>query len=1032
MKKSGWSFSKVKQVELRINRYNPLRGSRHIQLPKRISDRKAVINIRNSDEYCFKYAILSKHVTNTPWEVCQYINNKELEDKYDWNCISFPVKLDEIKHFEKANSVSINVFGLTEQADVYPLKVCEEEKENHFDLLYITDLNTSHYCLITDFNKLVHSQFTKDHCKIKVCKRCFAHFNDYYDETAEEKLIAHQLECPKVQRCEFPSYDTISFKNEHRSKKVRFVIYADFETLLQPVHACDGDPETSWTSAYQHHIPYSYAYLLKDSEDQHTQLRVYRGQDAVKHFVKSMNDDIQFIDKILFGDKKLQVPKLTQKEQEDFDAATACHICKKGNFTQENCKVRNHCHIGGKYLGVAHRHCNFFYQDQHFVPCFIHNLSGYDSHFIVRELGYDTNEIKVIPNTEEKYISFSKMVKVKHAKNNVIELRFLDSYRFMQDSLSNLANNLPKPDFIETKRHFPENTELLTKKGVFCYDYMTSFDKLEERQLPPKSAFYSRLSEEEISDEDYSHAENVWKNFNIKTLGEYSDMYVKCDVLILCDAFENFRKTCLLTYNLDPAYYFTTPGLAWDAMLKYTGIQLEIIKDMDMFLMVEKGIRGGITQCIKRHSVANNKYISKDPNVPSKYLIYLDANNLYREALSRHIPYAGLKWCDDLDIDIESIPDDADEGYILEVDLEYPQTLHDDHADLPFCAETKVPPGGVHKKLLTTVEDKEKYVIHYVALKQALSHGLKLKKIHRAIQFKQKDWLKPFINLNTEKRKNACNEFEKDFYKLMSNAIYGKTMEQVRNRLDIRLVSDPKKGEKLISKPNFIDRTVYNENLVGIHMGKTKIVLNKPIYIGMSILDLSKVRMYDFYYDVLKPFYGDRVKLCYQDTDSYFLEIETVDLYEDLKLLQKHLDTSNYPKDHPLFSEENKKVLGKFKDELGGEVMKAFVGLRSKVYAIDKRDSPIKKVKGIKKSVVKNKIKFEDYVQCLYSSESTYTINNIISSKKHIVSTVFINKVTLSADDDKRYILPDKINTLPYGHYRLQEEPPSKRRKLTV
>lgn len=206
-----------------------------------------------------------------------------------------------------------------------------------------------------------------------------------------------------------------------------------------------------------------------------------------------------------------------------------------------------------------------------------------------------------------------------------------------------------------------------------------------------------------------------------------------------------------------------------------------------------------------------------------------------------------------------------------------------------------------------------------------------MRKIHRAIQFEQKDWLKPYIDVNIEKRRKSENEFQKDFYKLMCKSIYGKTMEQVRNRIDIRLVSSPKKAEKLIAKPNFIDRSVYNENLVAIHMEKIKVVLNKPVYIGMSILDLSKMDMYTFHYDVMKPKYGKRLKLCYEDTDFYLYEVITEDLYKDMETLKEYLDTSNYPQDHPLYSDANKKVLGKFKDELAGDILLAFVGLRIKV-----------------------------------------------------------------------------------------------------
>lgn len=1036
LKGSGWKFHKIVKIELRINKFNPLRGANHIKLPKRIEDTKAVINVQNVDDYCFKYAILSKYCdSKSSVRVNNYINNEKLENKYDWTCVKYPVSLSDISKFEKVNNISINVFGLNDVDEVFPLKVCDDELADHTDLLYITKDTNSHYCYIRDFEKLVGYQKSKLGRRLKICKRCFAHFDNQHDKNAEDKFVDHKRLCleHETARCEFPSYDSISFKNPHRSKKVRFVIYADFETLLKPIDNCKENPSTSWTNPYQKHVPYSYSYLLKDSEDEYTELREYRGPDAAKHFFQSIKFDLQLVDRILYGDKQLDVPTLSEEQQHEFDSAEVCHICKKGNFTLKNGKVRNHCHVSGLYLGAAHRHCNLFFQDQHFIPVFIHNLSGYDSHFIVRELGCDTNPIKVIPNTEEKYISFSKSVRVQHAKNNNIEVRFLDSFRFMPSSLSTLANNLPKDDFHETKKNFAiENLNLVVKKGCFPYDYMTDESKLQERALPPKSAFFSKLNETDVTDEMYEHAHTVWNEFNVKTLGEYSDIYLKTDVLILCDIFESFRKLCMETYDLDPAYYYTVPGLAFHAMLKYTGIELELLKDMDMLLMVEKGIRGGITQCIKRYSVANNKDLSDSYNIakPSNYLWYIDANNLYGWAMSKSLPSGKFEWCDVSSLDVVSVSEDSDEGYILEVDLEYPPSLHDSHKDFPFCTETKPPPKSKEPKLLATVENKTKYVIHYIALQQALRHGLVLTKIHRAIKFKQSPWLKPFVDLNTEKRKTAKNDFEIDLFKLFVNSIYGKTMEQIRNRLDIRLVSDPQKAEKLIAKPNFIDRTVYNENLVGIHMGKTKLVFNKPIYIGMSILDISKYHMYSFHYDVMQPFYGEKIQLCYQDTNSFIYDIDTNDLYNDLSSLSEHLDTSNYPVNHHLSSSANKKVLGKFKDELGGDLLVSFVGLRSKMYAIKKKGSVIKKIKGIKKSVIKKMIHFGDYVKCLFKGKATLTENNQITSKTHFISTVTTNKVTLNRSDNKRVILDDRISTLPYGHWRLKEDHQMKKVKL--
>ncbi|XP_023243066.1 uncharacterized protein LOC111641174 [Centruroides sculpturatus] len=204
-----------------------------------------------------------------------------------------------------------------------------------------------------------------------------------------------------------------------------------------------------------------------------------------------------------------------------------------------------------------------------------------------------------------------------------------------------------------------------------------------------------------------------------------------------------------------------------------------------------------------------------------------------------------------------NIPDKNKKGYILEVDLEYPKELHDYHSDLPLAPENRIPDESKQSKLLTTLYDKQKYVLHYRNLKQYLKMGIKLKKIHRVSEFKQSDLLKKYIDLNTEMRTKATNDFKKDFFKLMNNSVFGKTMENIRNRVDIRLSCDPQKVKKLIAKPNFKHRTIYTENLCAIHMYKKKIVFNKPIYVGMSILDLSKHLMYDFHYNVMKPKYRD-------------------------------------------------------------------------------------------------------------------------------------------------------------------------------
>ena len=254
---------------------------------------------------------------------------------------------------------------------------------------------------------------------------------------------------------------------------------------------------------------------------------------------------------------------------------------------------------------------------------------------------------------------------------------------------------------------------LLKRKGVFPYDYVSSLEELEKKELPTKDEFYNS----DISEEDYQHARNVWQTFDIQSLGEYSDLYLKTDLLLLADVFENFRNNCLEAYGLDPAHNYTTPGLTWDAMLKFT--KVELLTDIDMLLLVERGIRGGVSQCSNCYAKANNQYMVDfyDPEEESKYLLYYDVNNLYGWAMTQPLPYGGFRCVEDVEQPFWEVPNDVHEGYIFDVDLEYPEHLHDAHKDLPLCPEHMAPPGKKQGKLLTTLYDKERYIIHYSALK---------------------------------------------------------------------------------------------------------------------------------------------------------------------------------------------------------------------------------------------------------------------------------------------------------------------------
>ena len=651
---------------------------------------------------------------------------------------------------------------------------------------------------------------------------------------------------------------------------------------------------------------------------------------------------------------------------------------------------------------------------------FIKDLAEIKGPLEIKGLSETRGKISCISKTEEDYISFSKtiVVDVCNIDGKKIEIkrqiRFIDSFRFMQKSLSELATNLTRHPNLS--RYFEgEQLELVKRKGVYPYDYMNCFERLAETSLPPIECWYSKLNDEDISAHDYAHSHKVWEKFDMHSLRDYHDLYQETDVLLLADVFEEFRDVCLKNYQLDPAWYYTSPGLAWDACLKMTQVNLELLHDQDMLLMVEKGIRGGVSMISTRQGIANNKYMEEyDPSLPSKHIIYLDVNNLYGWAMSKKLPTHGFRWMKQTQLENwENTP------CILEVDLEYQHDLHDLHNDYPLAPE-HLEMNGV-EKLIPNLYNKEKYVLHYEALKSYVKYGLKITKIHRGITFQQSAWLKDYIDMNTKLRTQSKNNFESDFFKLMNNSVFGKTIENIRKRTDIKLTTTVDEVEKYIYKPNYTNRTTFSDNLVAIHMARTKLYFNKPVYLGMCILDISKTLMYEFHYEYIKRKYGERAKLLFTDTDSLMYEIETEDFYLDISPdVRSMFDTSNYPKGHSSGIETgvNKKVIGKFKDEAGGEIITKFVGLRAKNYAFLLGNKEQKKCKGIKKCVTKNNITFLDYENCLFTNINQLRKMNVFRSHLHDVYTEEVNKIALSANDDKRVILKDGIHTVAHGHFK--------------
>ena len=426
--------------------------------------------------------------------------------------------------------------------------------------------------------------------------------------------------------------------------------------------------------------------------------------------------------------------------------------------------------------------------------------------------------------------------------------------------------------------------------------------------------------------------------------------------------------------------------------------------------MFEKGIHGGMCQ-VSHHYANANKYLKNyDKKNEYSYIEYLDANNLYGWVMSKKLPVRGFKWLDNLSMFTEEFMKIVIKGIFL---MNILKKLHSVHSDLPVLPERM----KINKceKLVCNIHNKENYIIHMSSLKQALNHGLILKRVHKVIEFEQEPWLKPYIMMNTELRMQAKNDFEKDFFKLMNNAVFGKTMENVRNHRDIKIVTTDKRRSILASEPNYHSTKYISKDLLIMEMKKAEVKMNKSIYLGQAILDLSKTLMYEFWYDYIKPMYSDKAKLCYTDTDSLVIHIKTDDFYKDIvNDVERLFETSNYNKkdNRPLPIGKNKKIIGMFKDGIRGKIMTEFCALRAKSYALKlDDDTEMKKAKGTKKCIIKRELMFENYKDALFNDKIIIRSQQRFRSYNHKVYTEQVNTIALSSNDDTTYL----VTTYPYG-----------------
>ena len=834
MKDSGWRFDKIISMTIYFYETTQMNGSNYIKIPLRSN---AILNVENNDKYCLIWSILATlyPCNNThPNRVSNYkpyFNELNIQD-FDF---TNGFKCSDVHKFNELNNLSVNIFEINFYQDhnqwkhkLIPIEISKKNSDRVIDLA----IYKNHYVLIKKLDV-----FLGDHNKKYICRRCLSSY------TSENMLIKHK---PKCENNDITSIKTSNKSHLHWEKyfhknPLYFRIYADFEANNEEDNTSIGNKTTN---IYKQNPILNGYHIVSELEDvlKSDYYKSPLGYDNVDWFVDEI---IKLENKMAFYFKNTNKDIImTEENEEDFRNDNVCRFCEKEISSD---KIRDHCHLTGKYRGPAHNTCNINVTEKqsNFIPFIFHNFSNYDCHMFFKKLvdkKKDKVDFEIIPKTNEEYISVTYGC-----------IRFIDSYRFLSSGLDSLVKTLVdnsnktlkdlkeeivdndeilnivtdigeynrtikelKKDYSDKineleealldymgeddlkilKTGFPDKWKYLTKKLAYPYEF---FNCIEDYQKPvdnlKKEDFFSKLKNKCPDNDEIQRTMDIIERFNIKNGEELTEIYLKSDVLLLACVFEKFIKVSVNEFDINPLYCVSLPGYTWQCGLKYTGINLQTLQDKDMILLLENNIRGGIS------SVMGDRYIKSDDN---KKIMYFDANNLYGDSMSQPLPYDEIKYDNTVKLeDILNTPDDSDIGYFIEVDLTYPNNIKEKTKNFPFAPiNKKINPDKFSdymkeikpdnyiqtKKLICDWSDKKNYLVHYRMLKFYIRHGMIVDKVYNIISFRQSKWLKKYISFNTQKRNQTKNDFEKDFYKLLNNAFYGKTMENVRNRLKIKFI----------------------------------------------------------------------------------------------------------------------------------------------------------------------------------------------------------------------------------------------------
>lgn len=1099
-------------------------GGTFVELPLWIRHKNACINIQNLDDRCLEYCVevaftLREHPHLRNLHRYSRWMHKGRVPYLDWDEVDkrLPV-YDLCRSIEKmavlqGKPIRLYVFGYGREPTDPEEGASEEQKrkeeeesiyilyhsmhqQEYQDALSVHLLLTpppkeepkGHFVFIKNLNALMNRSGEHQHYCVN-CLRGFRKSQSLQEHQESFGCFRHdacKVELPPLSES-VAKFDKLRALNPHP-----FVLYCDFECLISP----DARDEHLSVRYKERHVPCGFGITpISRCPDYQPMMVTWRPPSSEPLLTP---EGVSVVAEMCVQQIKYmtsQFCKWFAKNGSDFPIPAVdedtCRYCEQPMHTHD--------------ADVCHR--RFSFKDangqlsrNYRIPVYFHNLSGYDGHLILQALRKEIADktIECICQSGEDLLTF-----------HFGKCQFMDSLAMLRSSLSALVElqiNRPSDgswpalsvlheSFPIYTRHFPslchlaqvtptdDLYRLLLGKGVYPYEYMDTMQRMEETCLPSRESFFSRLRNETVSPDEYEHAQTVWREMQIDTMGAYHDLYLKMDCLLLADVYEQFRNRSIQEFKIDPAHYLSLPGLARDSAFRMIpreyllptperyeqpgpfhpasgkGIALFDATEIDKYLFCESAVRGGICMLPGRFARAS----------PEHQLAYVDANSLYPNAMCEPLPYGEYEWYEPFrDLFPTGCEDPADvlrlwreeidgydhqrstHGMLFEIDYEFPPSTHDFLKDYPpaparrslqweqlspfsqsYYNEHKLSLDDT-EKLICSLLPGTRYIVHVRNLQLYLKLGMVLKKVHRVFRFAHSRWLQTFIQYCAMRRSKATTEFDKEFWKFLMNTVFGKFIENVRKFREVTIVTTPHELFKRTRQPEYIGARVITQDIVMVERKKKKVKLNKAVMVGAVILELSKYHMYSFYYEFMKPVFGHRLRLLMTDTDSLIMHFQSSDYLRELEQFygrqpfMDRFDFSNLPKDDRFYDPHNKKVVGKFKLELLNII--EFVGLRSKMYSIlaNERDPSTNftiKAKGINRSVLKQSLKHEHYIQTLLHQPlpahlQTMTMHSLRACSGRMYSHAQ-QKTTLSPADTKLYQV-DTIQTLPYGHHDTQ------------